>query len=55
VFVRVFARDQGVKAVPIEVADAFYVGGLFLRQLGKVMPWLDSTGIMMSLRAVVRD
>ena len=54
VFVRVFARDQGVKAVPIETADEFYVAGLFLRQLGKVMPWLDGTGSMMTLRATVR-
>lgn len=41
-FVRVWARDQGVKAVPMSRDDAFYVVGLFLRQLCLAAPWLSA-------------
>lgn len=51
VFVKVFAKDEGVKAVPIEPADVFYVTALVMRQLQKACPWLDSAGIAGLIRA----
>ena len=45
-FVRVWAKDQGVKAVPIPLEDAFYVTELFLRQLCKAAPWMTAGDIL---------
>lgn len=45
VFVKVFAREEGLKAVPIEAPDLFYVAALFLSQLQKTFPALDAAGI----------
>ena len=55
VFVRVYAKDQGVKAVPIDPADLYYVAGLFLRQLTLATPWLDSTAILAILRSTASE
>jgi len=41
-FVRVWAKDQGVKAVPLSREDAFHVAGLFLRQLCLAAPWMTA-------------
>ena len=51
-FLRVFAKGHGVKAVPIFPEDAFYVAGLFLGQLMKNMPWLSSNEILATLQRV---
>ncbi len=45
-FVRVWAKDQGVKAVPMPLEDAFYVTELFLRQLRKAAPWMTAGDIL---------
>ncbi|SFL28901.1 hypothetical protein [Azotobacter beijerinckii] len=46
VFVKVFAREQGVKAVPIVPGDLFFVSALFVRQLRKACPWMDATSLV---------
>ncbi|MCY1298728.1 hypothetical protein D9M70_482270 [compost metagenome] len=51
VFVKVFARDQGVKAVPVEAADCFFVASLFLRQIQRSCPWLDGAALLAMIRA----
>lgn len=51
VFVKVFAKGESVKAVPIEAPDLFFVTSLFILQLQKACPWLDSTGITALVRA----
>ena len=51
VFIKVFGKDQGQRAVPVMPADVFYVASLFVRQLRKANPWLDSTSIMSMVRA----
>lgn len=51
-FVKVFAK--GAKhAVPMEVADAYRVATLFLRQLRKDSPWMTAGDILTTIRAVV--
>ena len=49
VFIKVFAKGQGVKAVPVEASDVFYITTLFIRQLQKSMPWMDTTAIVQML------
>ncbi len=44
-FVRVMEKDNGVKAVPMNHEDAFYVVGLLLRQISRVFPELDGTTV----------
>ena len=53
IFARVFARDAGVRAVPIEAPDIYRIGSLVLRQLRKNSPWLTGTDILNLLRATV--
>lgn len=45
VFIKVFAKDEGVKAVPVEAPDVFYVAGIFISQLQKTFPGIDASGI----------
>lgn len=51
IFVKVFAKQQPVKAVPVMPADAFYVTSLLIRQLQKGMPWLDVPGVIALIRS----
>lgn len=51
IFVKVFAKQQPVKAVPVMPADAFYVTALLIRQLQKAMPWLDTPGVIALIRS----
>jgi len=51
VFVRVFSKD-GARAVPVIDTDVFYVASLFIRQLRKAQPWLDTNGVLNLVRAV---
>lgn len=51
VFIKVFAKDQGVRAIPVMPADVFYVASLFIRQMRKANPWLDATSLMSMIRA----
>ncbi|WP_460428203.1 hypothetical protein [Azotobacter armeniacus] len=46
VYVKVFAREQGVKGVPIIPADLFFVSALFIRQLQKACPWMNATSLV---------
>lgn len=55
VFVRVFEKDQPVKAVPIEAADVFFVASLFLLQIRKISPWLDARSAMDLVRLTMRE
>lgn len=52
-FVKVFAKDQKVKAVPVTPEDAFYVAQIFLNQMKKNAPWLEAGEIMSTLQRVV--
>ncbi len=45
-FWRVFAREGGVRAVPMAPEDAFYTAGLFLRQLRKAAPWMGAGDLL---------
>jgi hypothetical protein len=54
-FVRVFAKDVPVKAVPMTPEDAFYVAQLFVRQLRKNAPWLSGQDLMTLLKTVVAN
>lgn len=51
VFIKVFAKDEPVRAVPVEAADVFFVSSLFLRQLQANTPWMDAAGIAALIRA----
>ncbi len=51
VFIKVFAKDEGVKAVPVEAPDVFFVTSLFLRQLQANTPWMDAAGVAALIRA----
>ena len=53
IFCRVFAKNQGVRAVPIPLEDAFVVAALGVRQIQQSMPWLDTTGLLALLRRTV--
>ena len=41
IFVKVFAAQRKVRAVPIEASDVFYISSLFISQLIKSNPWLS--------------
>lgn len=51
IFIKVFAKDEGVKAVPVEAADVYFICALFTRQLKQATPWLDATSILSIIRA----
>jgi len=51
VFIKVFGKDQPIRAIPVMPADVFYVASLFMRQLLKASPWLDATALMSMIRA----
>lgn len=44
-------KDEGVKAVPVEAPDVFFVTSLFLRQLQANTPWMDAAGVAALIRA----
>lgn len=52
-FVRVWAKDRGVKAVPVTLEDAFYVTELILRQLHRGAPWMSAGDILETARLVL--
>ncbi len=52
VFVKVFAKDQALRAVPVDAADAWRVGTVLLRQLRRQCPWMDGQALNLSLRAL---
>lgn len=51
VFIKVMAKGESVKAVPVEAPDVFFVTALFVRQLQKGLPWLDTAGVLALIRA----
>lgn len=53
-FVRVWAKDRGVRAVPVPLEDAFYVTELILRQLHRGAPWMTAGDILQAGRLVLR-
>lgn len=53
VFTKVFEKGGGVKAVPIEAADAFFVTSLFLLQIRKISPWLDASSAIALVRSTM--
>jgi len=53
-FMRVFAADAPVRAVPIDAADSYRVTGIFMKQLMAQMPGLDGQAIDMMLRSTVK-
>lgn len=55
VFVKVFEKDQPVKAVPIEAADVFFVASLVMLQIRRINPWLDASSAMDLVRLTMRQ
>lgn len=55
VFVKVFEKEKGVKAVPIEAPDVFYVASIFLLQIRRSAPWLDATSIIALVGATMQQ
>ena len=51
-FMRVFEKDKGMKAVPIPMAEAFLIQSMLLHQLCVTHPHLDGTMLMTMLRSV---
>lgn len=51
VYIKVFAKNEGVRGVPVMAADVFYVTSLLLRQIQKSSPWLDGTSLMSLIKA----
>jgi len=49
IFIKVFAKDKGVKAVPVSPSDVYAVASLFIRQLQKASPWMDAQTIIATL------
>lgn len=54
IFVRVFAKDQGVRAVPVEAADAYHVTALLMRQIRLCYPWLDGQAVALMLKSLAQ-
>lgn len=52
-FVKVFARGEKLKAVPVTPEDAFFVAQICMRQMQKNAPWLQPAEIMAMLQRVV--
>lgn len=55
IFVKVFEKGQGVKAVPIEAPDVFYVASIFLLQIRRSAPWLDATSTIALVGATMQQ
>ncbi|ELQ8318124.1 hypothetical protein R2571_007047 [Pseudomonas aeruginosa] len=55
VFVKVFEKGQGVKAVPIEAPDVFYVASIFMLQIRRSAPWLDATSTIALVGATMQQ
>jgi hypothetical protein len=53
-FVRVFQKEQPVRAVPVGPADSFPLAALCLRQLRKGTPWLTDQGVLAALKCTVQ-
>jgi hypothetical protein len=51
VYIKVFAKNEGVRGVPVMAPDVFYVTALLMRQLQKANPWLDGTSLMSLIKA----
>ena len=52
-FVRTWAKDHPVRAVPMTPEDAYRIATLFLRQLGLNAPWMTASDIIQTIRMVV--
>lgn len=46
VYIKVFAKNEGVRGVPVMAPDVFYVTSLVVRQIQKANPWLDGASLM---------
>ena len=55
VYMKVMAKDEPMRAVPIEAPDVFRINALFMRQILKNHPWLDATGAINLIRASIKD
>lgn len=53
VFCKVMAPNKGVRAVPIEPADAFEVGALLVCQIRRSKPWLSGQDVVTMLKAII--
>jgi hypothetical protein len=51
IFIKVFAKGEQVRSVPVSAPDVFYVTSLVFRQLQKSNPWLDTTALMSLVKA----
>jgi hypothetical protein len=49
VYARVHAKDETMRAVPIEAPDVVNIASLFIRQMRKNHPWLDAQGVIQLL------
>lgn len=52
-FIKIFAKETPVKAVPVTPEDAFEVAKLFMRQLRKNAPWLSGQDVMNLIKTVI--
>lgn len=53
VFIRTWAKDHPVRAVPVEPEDAYRIATLILRQMGLNAPWMSASDIIQTIRMVV--
>ena len=55
IYVKVMAKDKGVRGVPVEGPDVFRVASLLVRQIHKNHPWLDASSVMTLLKTSMKD
>ena len=53
-FIRVFQKNQTVRALPVGPSDSYYLAALGLRQLRKAAPWLSDQGVLAALKLTVQ-
>ena len=53
VFVKVWAKDQGVRAVPVEAPDIYRVTALLIGRLRSATPWMSAESIIQTLKLTV--
>ena len=53
-FIRVFQKNQAVRALPVGPSDSYYLAALGLRQLRKAAPWLSDQGVLAALKLTVQ-